>query len=751
MERDTLIAFALLGIFLGAIPTLILIVNLIPKGKDIQKTGSLDPTKPTEHPPHVAEVLAKIEQMKTNPFSHVEDLQKAWGYHDKLLGEELPPFSIEELRKDQEEEKKQLQKIREEEQGRILEARLEIERLRKLKKSLTSPNYLEIPTEFARLQDMISDSLSQSKGSDSDRVKEAILSYKEYSSSIRKLGFGLISDEKTDKNTKSIIYTLLRLSYIPFSEKLTATLVKETISDKVHQLLIENEGGFLSDEGKVALVNPDSSIILFIDTLRACSPASLPDEFNIIDKVFGPKQEYLYTCRRLYRAKIWSKTGFTFPLSSSGIRPDIPEFETTFGLAHHTKDSIEKVDFAKSITMEDIIEKKYQTVNEQEFLESVSQKMLNLAGELWKRNFVWEGFDLGSDLRKRVDLEAFNRNVVYGLMQMIYLKNVKMDEYEYQHFTLMIENGKTFYIPSFEIDPKTMFILAACHHHQMINRIGLTIPLHRSFFLDKFIEDRFVNNPKLDDKYGNAMGVPMLSHGGKVVGPSRVSCPPDLMQDEFGREIAKRASRLCIESRLATALQYYSEYFDGFSTGIPVDGINMAIPAIYNYSKHTPFTQIDHFASLRIVYRFVLIKYVNQGDSNPQLKHHLNIIDDYENLNFLIEFHFSETLDNLTRLKKIYFMMNGSPTFPILTVITKENVSVPGFLIVHRITNAPKKEGEEAGKEGINFTFSSPGVFNYFVPGVEKMECQAISDILFVEEKFPLNQSKKPESRPVPY
>ena len=102
MERDVLIVTAILGVIFCSVPLLILFVSLYSKGR--ATTSDQGSTEPLKLAPHIAEALSKMEQMRTNPFPNIEDLNVALKGYDKGLVEELPPFSHEILEKDLEEE-----------------------------------------------------------------------------------------------------------------------------------------------------------------------------------------------------------------------------------------------------------------------------------------------------------------------------------------------------------------------------------------------------------------------------------------------------------------------------------------------------------------------------------------------------------------------------------------------------------------------------------------------------------------------
>ena len=105
---------------------------------------------------------------------------------------------------------------------------------------------------------------------------------------------------------------------------------------------------------------------------------------------------------------------------------------------------------------------------------------------MFERNFVWDGFKIDDDSVGHVDLNSFNKNIVYGLLQMIYQKRTKE---EYRHFIEVVNSN---HVPSMEIDPRTMIILAACHHHQIVNNIGLTIRFPTSLLKGDFINETYL-------------------------------------------------------------------------------------------------------------------------------------------------------------------------------------------------------------------------------------------------------------------
>ena len=142
-------------------------------------------------------------------------------------------------------------------------------------------------------------------------------------------------------------------------------------------------------------------------------------------------------------------------------------------------------------------------------------------------------------------------------------------------------------------------------------------------------------------------------------------------------------------------------------------------------------TQIDPVAAQHVSDRDAVITYFDNGKPSQ-----ISPIDDTENLPDLITYHYfdKDNIDkSLKRLKKVYFLMNGSPTFPMLEA-NIGGIVKPCFLIVNRTTNTDKEKDE--------YEFTAPGVFDYKVPKQEVLVAQAISDILFDrKENIPENQS----------
>ena len=62
-------------------------------------------------------------------------------------------------------------------------------------------------------------------------------------------------------------------------------------------------------------------------------------------------------------------------------------------------------------------------------------------------------------------------------------------------------------------------------------------------------------------------GIPMVSYDGKILGPSNIKCPNELIASDFAKKMATRAIRLGIFSRITDGLDIYYNFFEQLYKG----------------------------------------------------------------------------------------------------------------------------------------------------------------------------------------
>ena len=530
MERDQIVAFLFLLVLLSSVPVAILFVKIFSKNKGIQASNYLDSTKPTDLAPHVAKAFFEMEQMKKNPFRHTRELQIAFeNYFDENLNEIFPKFSPEEIQKTQ--------------------------------KFLSE--YPKVIDNLIKLQNNLAISL---KSSDQTSISKSIADYKEYSSSVRETGYQILCEADSRDNypqvKRSICWAILKATYIPFMPDLISALADKSVSADTHRLLTKGEGAFLPEPGeeKVAQVNPDSTVFLLLESIISDKDRNDRNP-SYLDSLFKNLKSDSLTYYLKYRDyfSLFMKDSifnlevkYHFPLISPGPK----KYSKNIPLAQHIKmvlhTQIERINFKKPITMSDVLDSDALTENESEFLKLVSETILGvgvntqyerashltelnsklgkICDQISRMNYYWDGFTLGDNFKPHVDQESFNNNIVYGLLQILYQKKNKQD---FPHFSRFLENGRYFFVPSPNIDPETLIILAACHHHQIINKIGLTLPLF-PLPLANCLKIPPLQEEILNAKYDKIVGIPMNSSWGEVKGASLAEYPPELLKIDIG-------------------------------------------------------------------------------------------------------------------------------------------------------------------------------------------------------------------------
>jgi hypothetical protein len=638
MERDVKVALVLLAVLFGSIPTMILFARFFSG-----KKGDLDSSKSKDQ---TAQTFQKTEPTKKDPFPHDQELQTAYkGYHDGELNEELPPFTFDDILKAQEDENKSIEF--------------------NAWKELLQNNYISV---FQRLLSLQADIFNALK-SNSKNISSSIEEYKKYSAAVREKGYKIIENLEKFPIKRDIIWCLIRATYIPFNVALIKILSKNSFSSDIHKLLTKGEGAFLQEPGKeeIAIVNTDSTLLILFECISKDGYEKDPLRYNNLKLIFAcgsPALEYYLKLKdfdsKFKKSAVTDVNAFNFPLTPQTKASSKKDSFDSHFFDLHKPGNYEEIGFIESITLKDVFESDILSKNEADFLKIASKRLLK--SNAADTNFTWKHFKLENDLKTHIDTESFNKNIVYGLIQLIYQKATLDGHRHFSRTTILSDKegdqGGFFFNPTAEIDPRTGDIAAACHHHQFINKIGITTPL--APFPDmNFFQKNYIENPDWDKDYGKAMGIAMIKCTGEIIGRSASQLPEALLKNAFANELAKRAMMICIMSRVISFFDFYYSFLDRVYQLTYLESSKDLIKDLLNSYLIANPRYCDP-------YSLGVVLFYNGPNMVSGIKGYLELV-------VLIQTHFSKDINaGKKRLEFIYFLMHGSPTFPIRFRIIKD-------------------------------------------------------------------------------
>ena len=411
--------------------------------------------------------------------------------------------------------------------------------------------------------------LSQIKTSNEkiDELKAQIAAYNSSSSALRETALRMMKVKGGDAMiTRGEFYcSIARATLIPLGGELVHFLFHTPITKEILSVL---SNGPLLLNGKIEFVNPDSTIALLLDSLHNCLlEKTLDFSDDLIKKVIEqfapdslPHPRAFTSVKRKkgsfpYKEKF--KIDFIYSFDVPEPKPEFTEFVNDFAFDGKTPIEIpiksDKVEIPNPT--EDDLFKPY--------IDSISAEGLKFLFHV--ANFIYPEYVHVCDSKsgqKPFKYDQFESKLlgVPGAMQLLFQRDI----HGFRSFEETQTNEGRFFMPTVNIDPRTMRLMAKFHSLQLANGVGITTRFQAQLFKlgrTLYINNNYLNRDAFINQYRYFMGIPMLAFDGTVLGGSEVSVPKELLGDNFNH-LTLRAAQMCIATRLISGFDAYINFLN---------------------------------------------------------------------------------------------------------------------------------------------------------------------------------------------
>ena len=519
-----------------------------------------------------------------------------------------------------------------------------------------------------------------------ENFKSQFAAYNTRTLALREAALNMMNEEKKDPKMlmMSFYNSIARATYIPLELELVHFLLSSFSDNKFSSVLTKSDlakfelvkselakGPFLAENGKIALVNPDSTIALLLVSIHNCLiekslsfpdyqlerlfnyflPQSLPNP-NAFTSYIGEDEGNAIPSYKKYRDNFT----YSFKEPKHDLEP-LPKFSN--GIAFN-EESI-KISSKEKPTVEDLFgmpdESKPTMEPEITPTSDVSPDGLRFLSEVTESIYS-SIYNFSHSSVQRIEYDQFDSKDlgIPGAIQLLFQKRI----HGLRSFLETHTKDHRYFVPSIHIDPFTMRLMAKFHSLQLAAGVGITTRLQSNLF--NLVRKAYINSLVNDDpavsNYRNRMGIPMLKYHGAVFGGSNIELPPELLGGKDGDydRIALRATRLCYLSRLISGFDAYigflnsvceqhnilllKDLFPRFDANLVDSEKFIDSPQNYFSSKAFEITSPEAVLDASEINKLLLLLRNALSLGPNQLK-------------FILY------------MKRLFFKLHGSPTFPV--------------------------------------------------------------------------------------